>query len=356
VRILYGKKLPLRLLTWAAALAGAWLAVRWLVPWLLPFLLALAAARALEPVVQRCRDVLRWKRRFTAAVLTLALVAAAAALLTALILGLGRPVYELLPRLPRYLERLPALYDTVQERLDRFCRACPEGLRSWADRLVAQLSEQLAARSSALSRRVVETAARTAAALPRILLFCATTVLAIYFTINDYQSLKELYCRALSPSARRTLHGVGDRLGRTLGAWLRAQAILVSLTFGQLLLGFLLLRQPYALLLSALIALIDALPVLGTGTVLLPWAVLCLLSGAVPRGVALLALYAVIALVRSAAEPRIMAAQGGLPPLAALAALYVGFCALGVAGMILCPVLLLFLKELWDGGYLRLPR
>ena len=97
-----------------------------------------------------------------------------------------------------------------------------------------------------------------------------------------------------------------------------------------------------------------ALPVFGTGTVLLPWAAACLLLGQAPRAVALAALYAVISAVHSFLEPKVMAAQAGLPPLAALAAMYAGFRAFGVAGMILLPVALLFVKQLHDQGYVGL--
>ena len=140
----------------------------------------------------------------------------------------------------------------------------------------------------------------------------------------------------------------------TIGRWLRAQCVLIVITFFQLLVGLLLIRQPYALLLAVVIAFIDALPVFGTGTVLLPWAVLCCLEGNFPKGIALTALYLVIWLVRSIMEPKLMAQSAGLPPLPALAAMYIGFCAMGVAGMILGPILLLLIKQLHDGGYLRL--
>ena len=140
----------------------------------------------------------------------------------------------------------------------------------------------------------------------------------------------------------------------TIGRWLRAQCVLIVITFFQLLVGLLLIRQPYALLLAVVIAFIDALPVFGTGTVLLPWAVLCCLEGNFPKGIALTALYLVIWLVRSIMEPKLMAKSAGLPPLPALMAMYVGFCAMGVAGMILGPILLLLVKQLHDGGYLHL--
>lgn len=152
----------------------------------------------------------------------------------------------------------------------------------------------------------------------------------------------------------RQARGVKADLLATLGKWCKAQCILLGVTFCELLAGLLLMRQGYALLLAALIAVIDALPVFGTGTVLVPWGALCLLTGNVPKGLGLLALYGVISLVRSVLEPKIMAAQVDLSPLAALAAMYVGFCAFGVAGMVLCPMALLFVKQLHDSGWLRL--
>ena len=97
----------------------------------------------------------------------------------------------------------------------------------------------------------------------------------------------------------------------------------------------------------------DALPVFGTGTVLLPWAVLALLGGDVRMSVGLLVLYSVISLVRSLLEPRLVGARVGLPPLAALVCMYVGFQALGVLGMLLAPLAAVLARQLWDSGLLH---
>ena len=143
-------------------------------------------------------------------------------------------------------------------------------------------------------------------------------------------------------------------LRSTFWKWLKAESILCLVTFCMLLIGFLYLRLDYALLTAVVVAVIDALPVLGTGTVLIPWSVFHLLLGSAPKGLALLALYAIILLVRSLLEPRLMAAQVGLPSLTALLAMYLGFCLFGVGGMLLLPVALLFVKQLQDGGFIRL--
>lgn len=338
----------------AAALALSWLVLRYILVWLLPFLLALGFAALIEPVIVLGQRKMHLQRGFLAAVLTLTLLALVVTLGAVLVGQLLRQASDLMERLPELLSALPALADRIAARLYSFCAVCPDGIRQWATRLLDSagqtLSDGLAAASSAALRLLTS----AVAALPQAMLFCATTALALFFTSAAYPRLMAFFRRQLTPRALSTVRGVKASLLTTMAKWLRSQCILVAITFFQLLAGLLLIRQPYALLLAALIAFIDALPVFGTGTVLLPWAALCCLAGSFPKGIALAALYLVIWLVRSIMEPKLMAKSAGLPPLPALAAMYVGFCAMGVAGMILGPILLLLVKQLHDGGYLHL--
>ena len=278
----------------------------------------------------------------------------AAAGLVLLAMVLLRQVCELSGRLPGYLETLPRWTELVRGRAQQLCAACPEGLRSWLEALLDGLSAQLAELLESMGQRCLRAVTAAAAALPQAVLFCATTLLAVLFTAGSYPRIRAFLRRQLPEDRLRQARGVKADLLATLGKWCKAQCILLGVTFCELLAGLLLLRQGYALLLAALIAVIDALPVFGTGTVLVPWGALCLLTGNVPKGLGLLALYGVISLVRSVLEPKIMAAQVDLSPLAALAAMYVGFCAFGVAGMVLCPMALLFVKQLHDSGWLRI--
>ncbi|MDE6881415.1 MAG: AI-2E family transporter, partial [Oscillospiraceae bacterium] len=112
----------------------------------------------------------------------------------------------------------------------------------------------------------------------------------------------------------------------------------------------------YALLAAGFTALVDALPVLGTGTVLFPWALGCLLMGDPGQALALMVLYAVGLAVHTLLEPRLLAGQVDLPPITALLAMYLGFHLMGVGGMLLLPVLLLLLKQFQDAGVVRLWR
>ena len=345
----------LGLLWWAAMAGVSWLVLRYALVWLLPFLLALGAAALLEPLIVRAQRRLHLRRSFTAAVLTLVLVGGVLAVLIALAVQVVEQAVALVSSLPELLAALPETMASLERRLEGFCAACPDGVRQTAEHMLDSLPRRAAELAGQVSSAVLQGAGRAMAALPRVLLACGTTVLAVFFTLSAYPAVRGFFRRQLG-SRRERARGVKSSVFATLGKWLKAECILLAVTFCQLLAGLLLMRQEYALLLAALIALIDALPVFGTGTVLVPWAAVECLLGAVPRGIALLALFAVISVVRSVLEPKLMAAQAGLPPLASLCAMYVGFCAMGVAGMVLAPMALMLVKQLRDGGYIRLWR
>ena len=147
---------------------------------------------------------------------------------------------------------------------------------------------------------------------------------------------------------------MGEDLKGSFGALLRAQMMLMAMTFFQLLLAFLLLGIPRAPGLAALTALIDALPVFGTGIVLLPWALVCLLLGDARRGLGLLLAWGVTCLVRSCAQAKLLGDQIGLDPLASLLSVYVGWRVCGVWGMLLFPILLMSLIQLNARGVVHL--
>ncbi len=341
-------------LYWGIVLLLCWIGVRYVLLWLLPFLIALGLAYLMEPSVCFLREKLRLRRGFISSVLALLLLALILAVLTVLCLNLLQQSVRLFKALPQYLAELPTYFAALRQRLEQFCAACPKSLQSWLKRALSDGSQQLTTWFSRFSARCVSAAAEAVMELPSFFLFTATTVLAIFFTAAQFPRIMGFLRRQLPPQKLRQAGGVKENLLSTLAKWFKAQCILLSVTFVELLLGLLLIRQPYALLLAAIIAVIDALPVFGTGTFLLPWAALCLLLQQTPKAIALGAIYAVITLVRSFLEPKVMAAQVNLPPLAALIAMYIGFCTMGVTGMILFPVALLFLKQLQDAGYLHL--
>ena len=136
------------------------------------------------------------------------------------------------------------------------------------------------------------------------------------------------------------------RIRRAVGGWILAQLRLIGVTLVILMAGLMILRIPYGAMWAVGIALVDAVPVLGTGTVLLPWAMICYLQADRARAVGLLAVYIVISVSRSVLEPKLVGRQLGLDPLITLFALYAGYKLWGIGGMIAAPLLAVMVVQL----------
>ena len=345
-----------RLLRCALLLAGVYLALRFLLVPLLPFLIALSLAVLTDPWVQRCRKRLGLRRDFTAAAVTTLLLASVGVGFYLLIGKLLAQAIACLDALPQLFQQLPHLLDGLEERYTGLYNACPQEVRTWLDRGLETLSQEGITLVSEASGVLLSWASDLVGRLPGILLFLATTVLAAYFTAVSYPTIIAFIRRQVPQRWQGTLSAAARTMRSTFWKWLKAESLLCLITFSLLLAAFLYLKIDYALLTAVLVAMVDALPVLGAGTVLVPWAIYHLLLGQLPRGIALLALYAIILLVRSLMEPKVMAAQAGLPPLSALLAMYLGYSLFGLWGMLLLPILLLFLKQLQDNQIIRLWR
>ncbi len=339
---------------WALGLAGGFLFLRYLLEPLLPFLLALGLSAMVEPQVQRLRRAIGVKRTFAAATVTTALllVAGSAAAVLALRLILELRVWS--TEFPQALERFPLLWNGFLDRIESWYSACPAFFRSALDLLAEQLAESAPTVVGAAGQWLMGTASDILSALPNLGLFLVTTVLAVYFTSLSYPAILSFLKRQLPPSWQKRCRAAAQCFRSTILKWLRAEALLLLSTFLILLGGFAWMGLDFALLAAVFIALVDALPVLGTGTVLLPWSAGCLLLGDTGQALRLLLLYALTLLSHTLLEPRLLAGQVGLPPITALLAMYLGFHFVGVGGMILLPILLLLLKQLQDAGVVRL--
>ena len=318
--------------------AGAYAALRWLLPWLLPFLIAWGAAALLEPLVARlCRC--GFGRGSAAGICLLVSLVVLCGLLWLPLHRLGREASELIDGLPQMLEGISAALGRWEAALASYLDKTPDGVRIWLERVMKLAEENLAALPGRLSARLLALLPDMVSAAPGALLFAVTAVIGTYFISASYPELLHGAARLLPERFLCRARLLRRDLRRTLGRWLRAQLILIAINFAVLAAALLLLRVRYALLTALATALIDALPVLGTGTVLLPWAAYEFFSGGVPLGLGLVVTYAVVTVLHQSIQAKLVGDQLGLHPLAALLAVYVGFRVWGVAGMIVFPLL-----------------
>jgi len=202
-----------------------------------------------------------------------------------------------------------------------------------------QLVQQLAQRIPVLATSLLSH-------VPDGALTLFTSVLSAFMISARFPKIRLWIKKQLSEGPVSSIAPAFGKVRKALGGWLKAQLKLSGMSLVILLAGFLILRVPYAPVWALLIAIVDAVPLLGTGTALVPWAAVCFLQGSTVRGIGLLGIFAVTALTRSTLEPRLVGRQLGLDPLMTLAALYAGFKLWGIGGMLLAPVLSVAVKEL----------
>lgn len=319
---------------------------------LAPFLAALLVAWVLAPVVRWLHRKLGAPRKFlTLLLLVLALTALVGGLWW-LMSGLAREIVELAGNWEGLVASLQALADRIGAWLRGWMDLLPVQTRSTADSLVEQAFQWLETVIPALLSRGMDCLTGLAMSLPSFTVSLVVFGMASYFLTADYPRLRSAAADKLPRDSRWAIAAVKRAVSAGFGGYVKAEAILSVGVFFILLIGFFLIRQSYALLLALALAVLDFIPIVGSGTVLVPWAAGALLLGDFRHAMGLLAVWALVALYRRLAEPRVLGSQTGLPPILSLVSVYAGMKLGGVAGMILGPVVCLVVRNLWQAGLL----
>lgn len=329
-------------------IVGVWLTAKLLLPVGLPFLCGWAVASAARPLERR----LRRRVKLPQGLLSFLCVTALALALGGAFWLLGRMLFSALEhftkRLPALLSSLAAPISQLRAALLRLTAKLPEP----ADSLAAEWLERFFQGGSVIadtaSNWAISFAARILSCVPDIFLFVLTALLSAYLFSSEREKLEKAMQRYLPAHWRSRGAKLFGRLKIALGGYVKAQLRLSLVVLGVTAVGLLLLRQRNAIALAFVIALVDALPVFGAGTILIPWGVISFLRGVPSLGIGLLALYALCAVGRAFLEPRFLGKQIGLDPLLTLVALYAGFRFFGILGMILLPVAIILLKQLYE--------
>lgn len=339
----------LTLFLWAAAV------IKFLLPATLPFWLGLAVAYFLKPLTLWLSRLLNFRRKNAAFSVLLSFY---------LLLGLliWAAVNLLFLQGSLWLQELPLFYE---ENVQPFFHRCALNINGFLDdfsprtaRLLVERSEEIissfSAALAAFSSAALSSATGIAKKIPFWLTTVAFSILCSVFISMDYGSVTGFLLKQFPKKFRPVILRCKKYLLDSLLQILKAYLILLFITFGQLAVGFFLLGIPQPLLWAALLAILDFLPFIGTGLVLLPWGMFQLLNGRAALGAGLLILYAILTVVHNLMEPRLVSSSIGLHPLVTLAAMYAGLRFWGVAGLLAAPVAALLLCHLQEEGILKI--
>ncbi len=199
----------------------------------------------------------------------------------------------------------------------------------------------------------------TAKQIPMFAVGVLICIVSSCFMAADYNNIRDMILFQLPKTKKKALVRAKQITFSTIGKMIKTYSIIIGITLAEMVLGLYFLKLiklydgGYIFAIGLITAIIDIVPVLGTGTVLIPWAVFSLCTGKVGFGIGLLVLYAIISIVRQIVEPKLVAAQLGLPPFLTIMAMFVGTQIFGFIGLFLLPMLLMLLKVLNDEGVIH---
>lgn len=213
-------------------------------------------------------------------------------------------------------------------------------LASWIDTIASDLLKSLSQFVTSVSGKALVWVTSSATAIPSVIVDIVIMVIATFFLVLDFDKVWGFLIK-LVPSKQRDLLNTGAHYTKTMVlVYIKSYSLLFLLTFVELTIGFLILKIPNAAVLAIAIAVFDLMPVLGTGGVLLPWALMMLIMENYVMAIGILVLYLIITGIRNTLEPKIVGKQIGLHPLATLAAMLLGLRLFGLVGMFALPIAL----------------
>lgn len=200
----------------------------------------------------------------------------------------------------------------------------------------------------------------TASKLPSMLIAVIISIVACCFMTSEFPAIINLIKIQFPENKRDDLRRAKVILKDSLSKMAKAYLLIMLVTFAEMSVGLTILRfigvfeSNYIIIIAVVIAIVDIIPVLGTGTVVIPWAIYSFIIGNIGMGIGLVVIYAVVSVLRQVIEPKLVAGQLGLSPIVTIAALYFGLKIFGVLGMFVMPLLVIMLKLLNDEGIIKL--
>ena len=196
--------------------------------------------------------------------------------------------------------------------------------------------------------------------IPSVLVGVIISIIAWIFFTKDYNYIVGFIKLQLPASKKNVLSEMKQVFSKTVLKMLRAYALIMLITFCELFFGLTILNligvmnSGYIVIIAALIAIFDILPVAGSGGVLIPWALVSVVLGDVGRGIGLIIIYAVISVIRQYIEPKIVGNSLGVHPIVTLAGFYIGLKLFGFMGMFIVPLCVMSIKAFNDAGRIHL--
>lgn len=309
-----------------------YLSFKFLLPLVFPFIIAFILALIIRPLTDFLQSRLRFPR-ILGSVLSMILLS------LIIMVGLFYLFNTLFKQSVSFLRNLPIYLNIIADKLDSICSSCDEifdlalgTARAFIDDHMFQVVDKVRTEvMPGITQQTISIAIKLVGGIGIIIIIFISSVLIA----KDFPVFKD---KLKSYSFYKDIKDVGDRLSNVGMAYLKAQLIVMTIVAIICVIGLSLIRNEYALLLGILIALMDALPIFGSGIVFIPWSIIMLLNGNIYAAAILISSYLLCLITREVLEPKLISNHIGIKPLFTLMAMYIGVRLFSLAGFILGPI------------------
>lgn len=324
----------------------------------LPFLLAWGLALLTAPISKRISKQLKISKKLCSTILTLIFIGGIIAIV---IFAINRLIFEserlifklsessgqLSESIAAFFEKISALGDGRLPIFDNLMKI--EAFREFWENIDTVISNLITDMISSVTRSIPSALLTILKSTPAIFIFILITVVSCFYFAADIDRINRFAASLLPKKIRKHLPELKQKFSQKVSLYIRAYLLLLFLTFGELFVGFSILGVSYPFLLAVIISLLDILPILGVGTVLIPWALIeILFLKDLYTGIGLFIIYVIVTVVRQITEPKIVAGSLGLHPLTTLISMYAGLKLFGFIGMLIGPILILVIRSAYN--------
>lgn len=314
----------------------------------MPFLVAFIIALMLEPCIRFIMKKTKLKRKTSSILVFVIAIIIIVGLLVWAGVTIVSEASNLLTSLNEYFEKGYALVQDLISKIDFSRLQIPENIMN----TIQESAMEFLGTLTEWAKNALTGAINFLTSIPTIGVYTVITLLSLYFMCVDKVYMIDQLEHHLPQTWVRKIGVHLKGLVKSLGGYLKAELTLVLISFiisviGLYIFHFVGLNVEYPLLMALIIGFIDLLPIFGSGTFMIPWAILSACTGDFTLAIAILVLWAIMSIVRQIIEPKIVSGHIGIHPIFTLIAMYTGFKFIGVLGMIIGPILLIVLKNIF---------
>ncbi|MBQ5321198.1 MAG: sporulation integral membrane protein YtvI [Oscillospiraceae bacterium] len=326
---------------YALIIAAAFFGFKYLLPFFLPFIIGFSIAMVLKPV----SDYLCRKTSIPRQIGSISVTALFFIFISLLCFFLGERIIKEGSDL---LKKLPSVYtEIISPLIENFINSLADTLEPYVNHEIffKNFYAAMDSFSEKLTNFTADFITIFIRAFPSFVISVVFAVISAFFFSSDYYKTTSFLSKLIPVRHRNKLFEAKKLCGTTVKNMVKGYFIILIITFIELYIGLSLFRVENALVLSMLVSALDILPVIGSGTFLIPFSIISLIYGRISLGIGIIILYLIITVIRNIIEPKIIGKHIGLSPIVMLISVYVGAKIGGILGILFLPVLVTVLKE-----------